>query len=451
MSLRKHPTAIAALVASGLLGACFVSVPELVDGTNGAPSGGAPGSGGTAGGGFGGDAGDADSAVPPDCVKAHFVASDGDDVNDGTEAQPWKTLEQVRKAALSPGDCVLLRRGDAWTSALDVGWSGTQDERIVVGAYGVGDAPVLRQVWIQGKAFVTLRGLRVSGSGETGVIVFDSEGISLEDCEIDHAGFSNLAVKNSRDVLLQGVSSHDALVSGLDVYSAEGGVSQDIVIEGSRFHGNGDAGITITSVSGDRVLRPIVRRSFVYENRQGISDLASDDALYHHNVFYSQGSAVFTLKSGQPDPGDSAARNARIFNNVFYNPTTLEWSSMLLVGSDNSGIVVKNNVFVGNVGAQFVVVETGGDASLDHNVYHGGGTLTWHGASTSTLVDWRAASAQDLNSWMEEPSFADPPSDLHVLSNSPCLDTGVDVGLTQDIDGDGLPQGAGFDIGVQDQ
>jgi len=110
---------------------------------------------------------------------------------------------------------------------------------------------------------------------------------------------------------------------------------------------------------------------------------------------------------------------ARIFNNVFYNPTALEWSSILFVGAHNAGIVVKNNVFVDHPGAQTVLVESGGDVSLDHNVYYGGGTLNWHGVVSNTLLDRQTSSGQDINSFIDAPMFEDPPSDLHVPAISP--------------------------------
>ena len=37
--------------------------------------------------------------------------------------------------------------------------------------------------------------------------------------------------------------------------------------------------------------------------------------------------------------------------------------------------------------------------------------------------------------------------DYHLTAGSPCIDTGIDIGVYADIDGDARPQGAGFDIG----
>ena len=50
-----------------------------------------------------------------------------------------------------------------------------------------------------------------------------------------------------------------------------------------------------------------------------------------------------------------------------------------------------------------------------------------------------------------DPLFADPAnSDYHLTILSPCIDSGMDVGVYDDLDGDARPYGAGFDIGADE-
>jgi uncharacterized repeat protein (TIGR01451 family) len=54
------------------------------------------------------------------------------------------------------------------------------------------------------------------------------------------------------------------------------------------------------------------------------------------------------------------------------------------------------------------------------------------------------------NHW-DAPAFVDPDAgDYHIRSGSGAIDTGLDAGVTQDIDGDSRPLGAGYDIGADE-
>lgn len=94
-----------------------------------------------------------DTAVPdtavPDTAAARPEASGSADVRhvdcragsddaDGSAAAPWRTPQAVAKHSLPDGAQVLLRRGCAWEGAVRLA-----GERITLGAFGDGAAPVL--------------------------------------------------------------------------------------------------------------------------------------------------------------------------------------------------------------------------------------------------------------------------------------------------------------------
>jgi hypothetical protein len=78
--------------------------------------------------------------------KAYYVdCSAGNDGNAGTSpAKAWRSLEKANNASLKPGEWLLLKRGCAWTGPLEVSWSGRATQPITVGAYGSGDAPIIK-------------------------------------------------------------------------------------------------------------------------------------------------------------------------------------------------------------------------------------------------------------------------------------------------------------------
>lgn len=73
------------------------------------------------------------------CGKSYYVATDGDDENDGlSPATPWKSLERVSEAEeLSGGDGVFFRRGDLWRGKFFA------KSGVTYSAYGEGEKPKL--------------------------------------------------------------------------------------------------------------------------------------------------------------------------------------------------------------------------------------------------------------------------------------------------------------------
>lgn len=74
----------------------------------------------------------------------YVSSSEGTDTNSGlSSAQPWKTIAQVNRGRLKPGDSVLFKRGDLWRETLQPSTSGAMGNRITYGAYGSGSKPVI--------------------------------------------------------------------------------------------------------------------------------------------------------------------------------------------------------------------------------------------------------------------------------------------------------------------
>lgn len=97
----------------------------------------------------------------------YVSSSAGNDNNSGTSTNsPWKTLEKVNTEKLSPGDIILLKRGDAWKEKLSPPTSGSVQAPITFGAYGGnGPRPILHKqesiVVISNKNYITLNNLDI--------------------------------------------------------------------------------------------------------------------------------------------------------------------------------------------------------------------------------------------------------------------------------------------------
>lgn len=88
----------------------------------------------------------ASSAFAERTIPATFYVDSerGNDSAVGTaEAIAWQSLDKVNLAELIPGDTVLFKRGGLWRGQL-VPHSGSNNVRIVYGAYGTGEKPILQ-------------------------------------------------------------------------------------------------------------------------------------------------------------------------------------------------------------------------------------------------------------------------------------------------------------------
>jgi hypothetical protein len=78
--------------------------------------------------------------------KSYYVdCIAGNDANSGlSESTAWKSLVKANKAALLPGERLLLKRGCTWTGPLNLFWSGVTGQPIVIDAYGSGYIPIIQ-------------------------------------------------------------------------------------------------------------------------------------------------------------------------------------------------------------------------------------------------------------------------------------------------------------------
>jgi len=150
--------------------------------------------------------------------------------------------------------------------------------------------------------------------------------------------------------------------------------------------------------------------------------------------------------------GQSTNRsNFEIYNNVVYN-------TYYGIGCDQpfSG-TVKNNIVWSpgsNPRVRFSIASVipGETVVVDNNIWQDKGTetmISFAGTTYANLADWQAASGQDTHSSTADPLWVNPAGlDFHLQSSSPAIDAGADVGLTEDFEGQPVPQGSAPDIGA---
>lgn len=128
-------------------------------------------------------------------------------------------------------------------------------------------------------------------------------------------------------------------------------------------------------------------------------------------------------------------------------------SSSTAYGNNN----IRNNIFVNNTGAYAIDVTSGAANAtylpkLDNNIYYSSGTnpFRYSNINYATLALYQAVSVGDTNSYFGDPGFYGA-TNLH-LQGTLAIDSGANLGITTDIDGDVRPlaPSTGYDIGADE-
>ena len=127
--------------------------------------------------------------------RCYYVSSlHGDDVNDGTESYPLKSLYAINRLDLQPGDQVLLERGSVFEGQfLHLNVQGTKEHPIYIGAYGEGARPLIQTngqgIWYQDYGAELDAPTHVyKGYVSSAVLLYDCEYVTVENLEITNCG-----------------------------------------------------------------------------------------------------------------------------------------------------------------------------------------------------------------------------------------------------------------------
>lgn len=322
------------------------------------------------------------------------------------------------------------------------------------------DGTTLEDVGLNGGS--TSSGIYYSGASVTGVdLTIDDVtitgalglgGIYLTTApfETNRASISNVTITESAHGLrATSTSNIDISDSTFSDNTSDGiffeGTSSGMVISNVTVGDNGRDGISF----GDGVTNGTVKYSEIYGNGQtdtvsngdGItSHTGSTGFTFHNNLIWGNRNSGFALVSNS---------SADIYNNtVYFNGDSTSANMGVRGGFYNSGtggvFDVKNNIFFGNYPYEVQIEQNSVylASAFDYNQYYHVGNNTVEANFVDIdagAISWATYSASnESNSNYGDPKLTNPTSDFSLLFSSPAINSGVDVGLTDDYEGDPL-------------
>ena len=422
----------------------------------------------------------------------------------GTITNPYSSWTSF---SLVNGNTYLQKRGTTYTSSTQIFISAKNN--ITIGAYGSGNMPVFSYTGsgyafrIEGSSNCTVQDFEVNGNtnafalfgiiGTTanytqnntinnclaynahntnnagfGVYSFYSIGLSVLNTVIHNVALDGMYLRYTPDVEIGYCNVYDInrryFSNSNQTYSSGDGIQLDGNYNGFHIHhttidrtngagnkfnlilnsppGDSDNATGIieycTFINGSNVAAAvhiergngiITRYNTFQGNTLGlrIAGAYTSNNLIHNNIFYNCSSGVGI---GYTYPSVGPATNTKVYNNVFYRVSNYH------IWVDKTNVDSRNNIHLRGTDNGVAIYNYGGGSwTIRNNCYGTSATAGTPGTGSNPVTG--------------NPLFVNPAGyDFHLQSSSPCINKGVNVGISHDIEGTSIFQGSAPDIGA---
>ncbi|MDQ1333381.1 MAG: putative pectate lyase [Thermodesulfobacteriota bacterium] len=392
-------------------------------------------------------------------AATYYVSPTGNDESAGSSSAPWRTLQHAADKVIA-GDTVMIRSGvyagfrakSGGSPGLAITFKSESGASVVVNDTGP-DAWHGSLINIEGYNWWVLDGLEVTGAPDNaGIDIREADHITVRNCYCHHnrkwgifTGFAEYFTAEYNEC------AYSTIEHG--IYHSNSG--DNAIIRFNTCHHNNGCGIQINadpSMGGDGISSNCtVTHNVLYENGFGggsAINLASvRDSLIANNLIYSNHAGG--IAAWDDDQGvEWGSKNNTYYNNTVHMPSDGRWAINLKNGS--TGSKVYNNILIHeNAARGGLEIDTSSLAgfSSDYNIL----TQASVDELTMSLSAWQDNYSQDAHSLSQTAgqNFVSPGSDYHLLATTLAIDAGSPLPeITDDLDGNARPQGAGYDIGA---
>ena len=248
----------------------------------------------------------------------YLSSSTGNDNNNGSQTQPWKTLSKLSNTTLGPGDTVYFKKGDTFRGHFVVNGSGTEGNLITFTSYGSGNQPIIsgsshddgggdyrEAILVTNHDNMVFDGLEIQNHrtiSRSGVGDLVSFGIRIEvsnsNVDLNNFSFRNMTFKNVYALYWVDPADQNAFndfeVSGLTFISSWGGIINNVIVEESYFTDLQRIGVHIKNTMGKTSTKR--NTNFVFRNNEFfqiggtcVLPIRTENCLIENNIFNQPG------------------------------------------------------------------------------------------------------------------------------------------------------------------
>lgn len=278
-------------------------------------------------------------------TKTWYVATNGNDANNGSQAAPFATVKKALDV-VQPGEAVEIAAGTYnVTQPMRIsGKKGTTEKPIIIEGKGT---PVLRWnagviatfdgvITVDRSSYVTVRGLRIENSGLFGILSTNSDFTTLEKNVIDTSIASGIAFFTGTNAVVRGndlsrfcdrgqrgteFNCQEGLtIADVDRFDVDGNIAHDALQlnapGGQQRQPGGGEGIDVKGSSRNGM----VRNNRVFNlNQLGIYvdgyAKAVENVQVYNNIVYNTAAGIVVAA----ETPRGSVTNVDIFNNLVYN------------------------------------------------------------------------------------------------------------------------------------
>jgi len=385
--------------------------------------------------------------------QKYFIDSQlGSDSNSGlSDSQAWETIAPLETTILFPGDSVFFKCGSEWSNGLNIDYSGMENFPIVFTSYGSGTSPIfedsLNKVVIIDADWIVFENITVR-NGKTGILIRDySENNIIQNVEIYDVE-TGIWIDGKRSTVTRCYIHHCIsqnplnIGRGIDLHNRNCEISYVVFTEIKSL----DSSLNANTIEAyGYVDSAYIHHNYIY-NTKGFMEIGADSSLgsaffmnISYNILMNNNKRFLTIHTG--GEYQTYIENIEVHNNTIVDTLyRYSWKNAIISFPDATGqhneLKIFNNIFyLDYVWRVYSLNNT--NILHDNNIYH---------LLDNTLKVGISCNSNELQT---NPLFINiSANDLHLSSSSPAIDAGINLGYTEDYEGNLVPQGLFPDIGA---